>query len=361
MPELISACLVFDDNESHLQRRLQQVNRALVRLSGDKVIEFAGDEPLGFTTRAEVLEHAVDSENALVIADMYSDIRGGSGNIGARVMRALAQHPERTGRTWRIMWSRHSVDAVTDAMAPYVHAFTAYDPSPDNPAALADAIRHGLGGHVQPRVFPAALPMDQWSDRLRVVLEKLVHEPMRGDERIAPMIKRGAPSAEINEELARIEGPHRPNVMSFVSAVRDNPDRPLASAEAAHEFILREMEPVAVHQISDGLLPAECDAALKHRPRLLSQTENFAGYLATTWLTAEEDELLHTFLYLYGPRVEDLHGGAENARYQAINEIIGTALDDPLPEWQAAKTRLGLDETDLSYALLTLADVRISR
>lgn len=358
-PQRISACLVFDDDESHLRWRLQQVDRMLLRLTRDKVIEFAGEEPIGCTTRAEVLEHAVDSADALIIADLYSDIRDGSGNIGARVMRALAQHPERTGRTWRIMWSKHSVDAVTDAMAPYVHAFAAYDP--DSHIALGDAVRHALDGHEQPRVFPAAQPMEQWSDRLRVVLEKLVSDPMPGDERIAPMMKRGAPTVEINEELARIEGPHRRNVMAFVSAVRDHPDRPLTNPEAAHARILREMEPVAVHQVSDGLLPAECDAALAYRPKLLSQTPRHVDYLATTWLTAQEDELLHTFLYLYGPRVENLNAGAENARYQAVNEIIGTALDEPLPEWQAAKARLEMDETDLSHALLTLADVRVSR
>lgn len=356
-PQPISACLVFDDDDSHLRWRLQQVNRMLVRLSHSGDIDFTGGDPTGCTTRSELLEHVADSDHALVIADLFSDIRDGSGNIGARVMRAIAKHPECSGRTWRIMWSKHSVDAVTDAVAPYVHAFAAYDPDSHGP--LGDAVRHALGDHAQPRVFPAAQPMDRWHDRLRIVLEKLVTEPMPGDERIAPMMKRGAPPQEINQELDRIEGPHRRNVMAFVTAVRERWE--LATPEEAHARIHREMEPVAVHQISDGLPSAECDAALRYRPRLLAQTTGKEQYLATTWLTADEDELLHTFLYLYGPRVESLQAGAHNARSQAVNDIIGTALDEPLPEWRAAKDRLGLDEVDLSYALLTLADVRITR
>lgn len=373
---------LFDDSELELRLRGQEAERALGRLAREGAITLDGDGVRGFSRRVELLEALGDlpeDRDVVLLSDLFSDVIEGAGNIGYRLTRAVAQHPTHGERVRRVMWSRFSFADVTDGTAPWVHAFAAYHP--DSYEALAEAILHAIDPGTTvgdaTAVFPKALPMEYWSDRVRILVEELVGEPQVGDDRIVAMLARRVPTLEINQMLGRIKVSHRSSVIAFLNAVQEY--NRLATPDAARARVLGGMSRnLSVHQVSDGLPFAELDEAITYRTELLEQVqgdrpqggpaetaawlaEAHAAYLAITWLTPAEDALLGGFLELYAPLVEELHRNAGNARVLAIQKIIGTEFDEPLPAWVALKEDLGLDELDLSYATLTLADVRVGR
>ena len=134
-------------------------------------------EPIATTSRAEVLDLVSRADSYLLVADMTST--RGLGNIGARLMRAVAQRPEIGERGRRIIFSRYNVNSVLDGLRPFVHAFCAFSDVEDNAENLYRAIRHALaldGEWTEPLAFPALQPVDEWEAEVQTVLEELVGE-----------------------------------------------------------------------------------------------------------------------------------------------------------------------------------------
>jgi len=359
MPVTIDSCIVFDDDEWRARHREEQVDSMLGRLAAQDIVEFTGDAVLRCTKRGEVLEAVTDATSPLLISDMSGDSSANLGNIGARLVRAVAQHEVGRPKTWRILWSQHHVISVTDRLRRYVHAFAAY--RPDSATDLAEATKHAIGidePWTTAEEFPAARPVDAWQHDLAARVTELVGEPILGDDRVALRLAQRVARPEIERELRRIQEPHRANVADFISAVRTMHGLP--SPEDAHALVRQLIGPVSRDLPVDSIHPDHCDAALACRTNLRA-TRNDREYLAVTWLTPAEDELLATFLRLYGPQVSRLRAGADRAKIDVIHNIIGTPLDPPDPEYQAATESLGVDNTDLAYAIWTLVDTHALR
>lgn len=366
MPPTLRRVIIFDDEPYQLELRRLQAEAMLGKLARRGAISFdesynPDDQVVACTQRVAVLELLAEDPDVLLLADMTADSRGPhAGNIGARLVRAVAQHPSTAQTTRRVMWSKHNVSGITDDLRRWTHAFALYDMQGEDD--LADAVLHAYGTEDQPWTrpleFPAARTPERWSDDVRAIIEELVDEPLEGDDLIAVRLGQRVPRAEINLALDRMQGDHRPSVQDFLDQVRR--DRRLRSIEDAEDLVRLRIAPLAADQVPDPIRPQECESALAFRAELL--TERPDSHRDLTWLTAAEDELLAKFLSLYRPAAQ-LHAAAENARVQAIQKILGGPFEDdlPHPEWAATAQRLGLGKEDLAYALWTMADVQMSR
>lgn len=366
MPSTLRRAIIFDDEPYQLELRRLQAEAILGRLARRKKIAFddsydPDDQVVACTRRIEVVELLAEDPEALLLADMTADSRGpDAGNIGARLVRAVAQHPATAQTTRRVMWSKHNVSGITDDLRRWTHAFALYDMHGEDD--LADAILHAYGTEDQPWIgpleFPAARTPERWSDDVRAIIEELVDKPLDGDDLIAVRLGQRVPRAEINLALDRMQGEHRPSVQDFLDQVRR--DRHLRSIEDAEDLVRLRIAPLAADQVPDPIRPQECDSALAFRAELI--TERPDSYREVTWLTAAEDELLAKFLSLYQPLLPR-NRAALNARVQAIQKILGGPFEDdlPHPEWAETTQRLGLGKDDLAYGLWTMADVQMSR
>jgi hypothetical protein len=362
----IDRCIVFDDNPDQLRYRVDQVDRMLGRLIRAGELDLRETEVSGHSRRVEVLEELQDCDGdapALLLADMAAEQSRFRGNIGARLVRAIAQHPQIGASTYRIVWSRQTVTSVTDELARWTHATATY--MADSTESLADAVRHALSrpvGDPDSRQFPAARTVAQWEADVRDAVEELVGEENRleGDDIIAQRLFEGVTDDSINERLARIETPHHPNAMAFVKAVQAH--NGLSSPEEARRLIEDVMGPVAEDRVDDAIYPAICDSAWDFVTTLKERELEYGAYLATTWLTPGEEELMSTFLSLYKAETAKAHGNNQHARTAAVNRILGiTPGGTGTHLFTAAAERLALGTPDLAYALWTMTDIQANR
>jgi hypothetical protein len=362
----IAKCVVFDHDRHRLELRLREVDRVLGALArrSPPHIAILDDNLLGRTRKADVLGDVIDHQASgaavLVIADFAADRNRYVGNIGARLIRALAQHPVAGPGTRRIVWSPQTCVKLTEALAPWVHATATYSTGAN--ASLADAVRHAVAlGWSKPREFPDARSVEEWRRDVLDRVAELVGDPgsMPGDDLIALSLFDGTPDVEINRQLQSLAAGHRPSTMAFVTAVKRHAR--LASTEAARRHIEDMISDVAEDRIDDGIHPEICEAARSRRAAAIGDAVTHDEYLARTWLTPAEDELMATFLKLYRTGASNVHRNNANRLTGIVNDILGTSGRQGAPEWGAACERLGLGIPDLAHALWTITDLDAPR
>src|SRR4051812_46109639 len=125
MPRTIDACFVFDDHEAHLELRRRDVEAALQTLVDQGELSWAGEVRTA-TSRADLLWELQgldprEAQTVLVVSGLFADAALQSGAIGARLLRAIAQHPIWGPRTLRVVLTRHAVEPVLDQLHRFVH------------------------------------------------------------------------------------------------------------------------------------------------------------------------------------------------------------------------------------------------
>lgn len=357
MPPTVNRCLLFDNDAAELRNRLRDARDVLEYLHNKGAVVFAHpfEEPhfWGFTRRDEVLDELLHTPDALLIADLTDDGGGAfAGNIGARLIRAVAQRPETRDLTRRVVWSKHNIESVAQDVLRWAHAFALQDAS-DGVEYLSEAIVRALApdsDNDAPRVFPGVRSHDQLSNEIKARLGQLVKEIRNGDSliaiRLAQDIDRSLIAAELELSKPRLIKP-RSSVNKFLEQVQT--DQGMSSKEAEDE-IRRVMRPYAVDHVPDAIKADQCRQALAIRRNLVEEYPD-GRHRDQTWLTAEEDELAATFLALFARGVKDrkiTRPHEERQTNALIQEILGVeGVLDPHPEWVAACERFRSTRDDI--------------
>lgn len=366
-------CIVFDDELRDLRHRLDLTESAMGRLARDGAVSSVSREIeiVAVRSRNEFFSWLQHGRPAIVICDMHGSGRF-SGNIGARLLRAVSESEETREVTKRVLWTRHNHPEVAGAIiqrntagAPYAHAVAHYtesedpnDPDADESAVttLEAALRYVIevpDSEIHPSAtFPPVRPVEEWSGDLRRRLEKLTGGAvLRGDERIALDVYHGIPDTRINDFLQTGAGggtgAHRPRVGALLEEIKST--QGARSLQHAREMLTDAMAPVAQEGIDDPLNPELVRTA--DRALDMLRDLDFQERRRETWLDEPLERVARVFISrakAYAPT----HGGeqAAGAWYEAVTKA------ELHPDYVAARDAAGLTDDDVTYALWMLAD-----
>jgi hypothetical protein len=366
-PADISRIIVFDDDVHQLHYRARQVSGVATRLLARDILQLKDGDVVKCARRGEAQEAIVDcldddpQARVLLIADMAAERNPFRGNVGARLVRGVAQRERTQTAVVRIVWTKQAVATIVEDLRPWLHATVAY--SGDSTGDLADAVTYVLSGDFAgPRAFPEARAIERWRDDVRIRLEDLVGPTETypqgrvcpADDVIALHIVQNYPDQAINAILKRTAG-SRAHVTGFLNAVQHK--HRLGSPEEARRKVEEDFLDTAEEHVADAITPDVINVASACLTESLAYCDDDQK-ARTTWLTLDELKLAVYFIQRYQQRVARLHGGNVSDRTAAINDLIGTPFkptDRGLDETMQ-QLRLGLD--DLAYALWTLKDVQ---
>lgn len=349
----IERILVFDDQRQWAAYRRDKVAEAVRQLDEAGLVEKIPQID-DVSNRNECLNLATAGQRVLLVADMHSERNPWRGNIGARLLRAIATNA--VDDVWRVLWTMYDHPTVISDMVPYVNSFVFYDPTDDS--RLADGIRHALSGkpgEVPCRPFVQDLDVQArhrlWNERITELL--IPGEPLKENDRLAAAgVLSARPDTVTNQMLAKaykdatdLDRRHIcPNVDDLLTRI--------AAHDKAHarERLQEALGPLSQERASDLVVPWVIDTADRQRGPSYRRTRR------TTGLKEEEDELARVFIDVYkrlrdgAPNGKRLHASSETRKCMLVDEAI---QDDDVQEQMQSG---GLAEEDLSYALWTFVD-----
>lgn len=319
--------IVFDADRASDSGRLEDAHAVLADAVGTEDVA----EWVVATERARCLDALARPGSSLLITDVYgSDVR--SGPRGARLMRAVAQHPQHGRRTRRVL-VHHYTQTIPDWSVDWVHAVVASDRFDRAVfrAGLSRALREDTHG----------VPLNH-DDDVGAQLRKFGQLPIEDAD--VPTAIRVFERA-IGVTLPRSTGAETP-------AERDLLGRIMVSGAATDPRDARHRLTQAMSLSgyaergypSDRIAPEVAYLARRataERPRQELTRQS-------TWLTPDEDRLAQGFLRGLDEVLRHDHGGL----------FARDAVHAALASEQYRRTRdvLGMDDADTVYAVWTLVD-----